>query len=125
MLLSTRERAGLELHYARSATVDLRKSPDVVKLETLLDAVNAQWAAVDPASTDLLPALNRATQVLGQLLKARVSASDVLDNSGYSVEQWRKSAFIDARSILEERDRYRRVEAALPLGTQEMKPHGH
>jgi hypothetical protein len=122
---TARYRARLGLNYARSASADQPKSADALKLETLLEAVSAHWAAVEAASADLLPALHRATQALGQLIRAFAAASAVLESSAYSVEQWRKSAFVDARSILEERTRYARVAAALPLGIQLLERNGH
>jgi hypothetical protein len=123
--LVARDRARLALHYARAPTADQSKTPDAIKFESMLDTVSTQWAVIDPASTDLLPTLHRSTQALGQLLRARGAASTALDDSSYSVEQWRKVAFVDARSILDERSRYRRVEAALPLGIPGMERHGH
>lgn len=123
--LTARDRARLGLHYARTGPAD--QDPGVAKLESLLSAASTQWAALEAAldTQDLVPTLHRATQALGQYLRQREAARECLDDSSYTVEQWRKAAFIDAGSIVEERKRYQRVEAALPLGVHEMDRHGH
>jgi hypothetical protein len=64
--------------------------------------------------------LHRAVQALAQWLTKREEAAEVLKDQTYTVAQWRKVAFIDAKSIVEERERYARVEAALPLGVRGM-----
>lgn len=122
--LVARDRARLDMSNARTGSTGVSESADASRLETLLDQVSTRWAELAGAATELRPALHRATQVLSQLLRAREQVPARLDDSALTVEQWRKAAFVDARSILEERNRYQRVGAALPLGVEELERHG-
>jgi hypothetical protein len=121
---AARDRARLALHYARSAPSDQDGQSASAKLEAAIASASTLWSRWNPTSGDIT-SLHRATQALAQWLAKREAAKDCLDDRAYTVEQWRKVAIIDAKSILEERDRYMRVEAALPLGARRMERDGH
>ena len=119
-----RDRARLALHYGRSAPSDQDGHSASAQLESAIASAVALWAGVESAGVDT-KALRRATQALTQWMAKREAAKDCLDASAYTVEQWRKVSFIDAKSIVDERERYARVEKALPLGVRALERNGH
>lgn len=91
---------------------------------SLLQELEATLAS----SRDALAALERSTDVQRGvrdyvdffdrvLAKHRHALSPLLEKH-YRIEDWRKSLFVDADSILEERDRFGAVHAALPSGVR-------
>ena len=118
-----RDRARLALHYARSTPSDQDGQSESAKLEGAIAHAQALWTKADTARDDI-KILNSAVQALNQWLAQRNDA-DCLSDRSYTVEQWRNVAFVSAKSIIEERARYTRVEAALPIGVRGMGRHGH
>jgi hypothetical protein len=116
---AARDRARLALHYERSSPSDQDGHSASAQLEAAIASATALWTAAGSAREDV-HALHRAVQALAQWLTKREEAAEVLKDQTYTVAQWRKVAFIDAKSIVEERERYARVEAALPLGVRGM-----
>jgi len=115
--LAARDRARLALHYGRSPPSDQDGHSASAQLEAAIASAVTLWSHIDPKAVDA-KTLHRALQALAQWVAKREAAKDCLNDAGYSVEQWRKVAFVDARSIVEERERYSRVDAALPLGVR-------
>jgi hypothetical protein len=118
---AARDRARLVLHYGRSTPSDQDGHSASAQLEAAIASAVTLWSRIGPERIDV-KALRRATQALAQWLSKREAAAECLDPSSYTVEQWRKVALIDAKSIVEERERYARVESALPLGVQGLEP---
>jgi hypothetical protein len=121
---AARDRARLALHYERSSPSDQDGHSASAQLEGAIASATALWSASASATGDV-KAFRRATQALAHWLAKREAAAEVLDDRTYTVEQWRKVTFINAKSIVEERERYRRVEAAVPLGVRGMDKNGH
>jgi hypothetical protein len=122
--LAARDHARLALHYERSSPSDQDGHSASAQLESAIASATTLWAASGSAREDV-KTLHRAVQALAQWLTKRESAQDVLADRTYTVAQWRKVAFIDAKSIVEERERYTRVKAACPLGVRGMDQNGN
>jgi hypothetical protein len=121
--LADRDRARLALHYGRSPPSDQDGHSASAQLEAAIAAATALWGRVGSKAIDV-EALHRAAQALEQWLVKREAAKECLDASAYTVEQWRKVAFIDAKWIIDERERFARVENTLPLGVRGLDRNG-
>jgi hypothetical protein len=127
-LLEARDRARLSLHYARKGSADQATDSAAMDLERTIEEAHSHWGVLEGAAPDTLgPLLHRPLKMLGNWLNKRKAAAASLDDAGYSVEDWRSTAFVNAGSIVEERKLYQRVESTLPVGINSMKAdrHGH
>jgi hypothetical protein len=118
-LLEARDRGRLELHYARHGRTDQDSDRPARDLERAIDEAKPHWQNVEAAlgtGAPLVPALHRPIKLLGNWLMKRAAAAQTLDDGSYSVEEWRRTSFVNAGSIFDERNRYNRVEAARPIG---------
>ena len=85
-------------------------------------AIEKLGTALESAAAELLGASNTYNQFYGDVLVRRRHAIYHLFGQHYGVAEWRRASFVDADSILEERELFDAVSRALPTGIELRSP---
>ena len=85
-------------------------------------AIDALAAAVDAPAAELLAACGAYNRFYTEVLGSRRHAIYHLFERHYGIVEWRQASFVDADSILEERELYAAVASALPAGLELRSP---
>lgn len=123
-----RDGAHCELLRARLAPEDEANRGIVAELEATVGSRRAAFvalgAALEQRRADALPAAEFVAACREQLAaldapraKRPHMIAHLLDRH-YGVADWRRASFVDADSILDERERYERVRSKLPRGIE-------
>lgn len=105
---------------------------DTTDHKTLADLAETLWissraiedlgTSLDSPAADLLAACKTYNQFYTDVLVRRRHAIYHLFEQHYSVAEWRRASFVDADSILEERELFSAVGRALPTGVELRSP---
>lgn len=128
-----RDQVLLDLGYTRAGGADRRRALEEIlgwpgksrealtRLQAALDRISSELER-DPAASPAGP-WREFAQFFNGDWSARREALDELFARGATVADWRKMSGIDADSILDERNRFARVQAAAPPSVQ-LRPTG-
>jgi hypothetical protein len=85
-------------------------------------AIDALAAALNAPAADLLAASGTYNQFYAEVLVRRRHAIYHLFERHYGIAEWRRASFVDADSILAERELYAAVGTTLPAGLELRSP---